>query len=146
MIRRSAALAVIALAGARPRSQRPGAEAPCELLQYRCFGIESVSATLSTTQAGAHPDLTFSFDIAKDPESKPNAAGLHDPYAATRDMRFELPPGLIGNPNVMGVPQQCTLAELVQLGRRRRRLPQRIAGRHPAKSSSTKAASPSPST
>jgi hypothetical protein len=88
------------------------AEDPCELTpKYRCFGVESVSASLSTTQAGAHPDLTFSVDVKKDPESETNAAGLKDPYAATRDLRFELPPGLVGDPNVLAGPQQCTIAE-----------------------------------
>ncbi len=113
MIHRAAVLAAVALGALTLAAGAQGAEAPCELTpKYRCFGLESVSAALSTTQAGGHPDLTFSFDIAKDPESKPNLAGLKDPYAATRDVRFELPPGLIGNPNVLGVPQQCTLAEL----------------------------------
>ena len=31
------------------------------------FGIDSVSASLSTTQAGAHPDLTQGFDLKRDP-------------------------------------------------------------------------------
>jgi hypothetical protein len=67
---------------------------------------------LSTTQAGGHPDLTFTFATVKDPQSKPNVFGLKDSYAATDDVRIDLPPGLIGNPNVLGVPQQCTVQEL----------------------------------
>jgi len=116
MIRRatllaSAALTALALALAAPAA---GAEAPCELIpRSQCFGIESIAAALSNTEAGAHPDLTFSFDIKKDPESKPNAVGLKDSYAPTRNVRIELPPGLIGNPNVLGVPQQCTVEELL---------------------------------
>src|SRR3954453_5757147 len=85
--------------------------AECEQ-KPKCFGIESLSAALSTTQAGAHPDLTFTFDIKKDPESEPNAFGLKDGYASTRHVRIELPPGLVGNPNVLGEPQQCTMLEL----------------------------------
>jgi len=91
------------------------AEAPCNLEpRERCFGLEAVEASLSTTQAGAHPDLSFTFDMKKDPESEPNAFGLKDSYAATRKVRFELPPGLIGNPNVLGLPQQCSAAELAK--------------------------------
>jgi hypothetical protein len=76
------------------------------------FGIESVGASLSTTQAGAHPDLTLSVDVKQDPASEPNAFGLKDSFAPTRHIRFETPPGLIGNPNVVGASQQCTVQEL----------------------------------
>ncbi|HEY2335696.1 MAG TPA: hypothetical protein VGH58_11915 [Solirubrobacterales bacterium] len=76
------------------------------------FGLASVDASLSTTQAGGHPDLTFSFDTKRNASSPTNPAGEHDGFAATRDVRIELPPGLIGDPNVVGVSQQCTLGEL----------------------------------
>jgi hypothetical protein len=86
----------------------------CELEpRTACFGIESVEASLSTTQAGDHPDFTLGVAIKQDPLSKPNVFGLNDSYATTRDIRFEAPPGLVGNPNVLGVPQQCTVAELL---------------------------------
>ena len=89
------------------------AEPPCDLEpRSRCFGLESLDASLSTTQAGAHPDLSFTFDVKKDPESKENVFGLKDAYARTGNVRIELPPGLIGDPNVLGIPQQCTLQEL----------------------------------
>jgi len=105
------------------------AEAPCELEpRYRCYGVESLSASLSISiskkeeeegkkppspyQAGAHPDLTFSFAVKEDPESEPNVFGLHDSYGATRDVRIELPPGLVGNPNAIGEAQQCQVSEL----------------------------------
>jgi hypothetical protein len=78
-----------------------------------CFGIASLSASLSDTQAGAHPDLTFSFAAAEDPETKANLFGLKDTYAATKNVRIELPPGLIGNPNVVGATQQCKVEQLV---------------------------------
>jgi len=117
MIRRAALLAIAALAALLLATPAQGAEAPCELTpRAKCFGLESIEAALSTTQAGAHPDLTFSFDIVKDPESAPNAFGLKDGYAATRDIRIELPPGLIGDPNVLGRPQQCTVEELLSFG------------------------------
>jgi len=85
----------------------------CEANPPSCFGLESVAANLSTDQAGAHPDLSFTFGVVQNPLSAPNAFGLKDSYAATRTVRFELPPGLIGNPNVLGEPQQCTVEELV---------------------------------
>jgi len=89
---------------------------PCELEpQAKCFGVESLEASLSTTQAGAHPDVSFGFEIAEDPESEPNSFGLKDAYAPTRNVRIELPPGLIADPNLMGVPQQCTVAEIASV-------------------------------
>jgi len=107
------ALLLGVLAAALAPRTAGAAETPCQLEpRARCFGLESASASLSTTQAGAHPDLHLAFGIAQDPETPVNASGLHDTYAATREVRIELPPGLIGDPNVLGVPQQCTLAEL----------------------------------
>jgi hypothetical protein len=114
MIRRATLLATTALASlALAAPANAAEEAPCELKpRESCFGVESLSASLSTTEAGAHPDLTFTFDVKKDPESKPNVFGLKNAYAPTRNVRIELPPGLIGNPNVLGVPQQCRFAEM----------------------------------
>jgi hypothetical protein len=74
-----------------------------------CFALESVAASLSTHQAGAHPDFFTSFGETTDPGSKANSFGLKRPYAVTRDVEIDLPPGLIGNPNAV---EQCTLAEL----------------------------------
>ncbi len=116
MSRAGAAFASLALSLACLALAAPAlaAEPPCELeSRAQCFGVESLDAALSTTQAGAHPDLTFTFDIKKDPESEPNVFGLENAYAPTRNVRIELPPGLIGDPNVLGVPQQCTVEELV---------------------------------
>jgi hypothetical protein len=114
MIRRSAlcGAALLVLALASPAAASAATE--CELNPApSCFGLDSVDASLSTAQAGAHPDLSFDFDIAENPTSAPNAFGLKDSYAATRNVRFELPPGLIGNPNVLGVSEQCTVEEFV---------------------------------
>jgi hypothetical protein len=116
MRRASAALALFAVALGTGILAVPAlaAEEPCSLQpRARCFGIESVEAALSTTQAGAHPDVTFTFDIKKDPESEPNVFGLKDSFAATRNVRIELPPGLSGNPNVLGLSQQCPVEGLV---------------------------------
>jgi hypothetical protein len=113
MIRCSALVAAVVLAALVLAAPAGAAEPPCELTpRAKCYGVESLEASLSTAQAGDHPDLTFTFDIKRDPESKPNSFGLKDAYAPTRDVRVELPPGLIGDPSVLGVPQQCTAAEL----------------------------------
>jgi hypothetical protein len=78
-----------------------------------CFGIESVEASLSTTQAGAHPDLQVNVAIKQNPLSPTNVFGLHESYAVSRDIRFNTPPGLIGNPNAIGAVQQCSVQQLV---------------------------------
>jgi hypothetical protein len=45
--------------------------------------------------------------------SPTNVFGLHDSYAATRDIRFEVPPGVIGDPNAIGPTQQCSAQQLI---------------------------------
>ena len=122
MIGRAALLATATLALLAIAAPAPAAAAgeECELDPItRCFGLESVVASLSSsqpgvapTQAGAHPNLSFTFDIKKNPESAPNVFGLKDGYATTRNVRIELPPGLIGDPNALGAPQQCTVEGL----------------------------------
>lgn len=114
MIRRATLLAAATLVvGVALTAPAQASEPPCELKpRTACFGIESIQASLSTTQAGAHPDLTFSFGMKQDPESELNEFGIRDGYATLRDIRFELPPGLVGDPNVLGVSQQCTAREL----------------------------------
>jgi hypothetical protein len=87
--------------------------APAAVASPQDFGLEAVSASLSTTQAGDHPDLSLSFEVKQDPASKANVFGLHDSYAPTKNVRIELPPGLLGNPNALGSPQQCTVQELL---------------------------------
>ncbi len=97
------------------------AEEECALPQRtECFGIESASASLASTvpgvlaaQAGAHPDLTLDVAIKRDPLSAPNVFGIKDAFAATRNIRFETPPGFLGDPNVLAGPQQCTPPELL---------------------------------
>jgi hypothetical protein len=76
---------------------------------YSDYGLASVGASLSTTQAGAHPDFTTSFELKTDPATPADSNGLHGPYARTRDITVSLPPGLIGNPNAVG---QCTTLQL----------------------------------
>ncbi len=57
------------------------------------------------TQVGAHPfQLTTTLDITQ----QLSASGMAETPALAKDLRFDLPPGMIGNPNA--VPQ-CTSAE-----------------------------------
>jgi hypothetical protein len=78
-----------------------------------CFGLESAQASLSTYQAGAHPDLSLDVAVKQNPKSPTNVFGLHNTYAAVRDIRFDIPPGLIGDPNAIGAVQQCSAQQLV---------------------------------
>ncbi|MGN6816506.1 MAG: hypothetical protein ACTHK3_10550, partial [Solirubrobacterales bacterium] len=64
------------------------------------YELESVSSALSTPQAGAHADLTIGFTLSEEGGK---------PFAKTRDLKFALPPGVIGNPQ--GVPR-CTATQL----------------------------------
>jgi hypothetical protein len=57
--------------------------------EFDKYAIESASASLSTTQAGAHPDFFTTLKIA-------DKEGLA--YAKTRDVVVNLPAGLFGNP------------------------------------------------
>jgi len=114
MSARASLAALAALLGLALGAPAAGAaEEPCPLVpKTACFGVESLAATLSTEQAGDHPDLSFSFDIKTDPETAKNSFGLRDAFAPTRNVRIELPPGLIGDPSVLGAAQQCSAEEL----------------------------------
>ncbi len=61
------------------------------------FGISSSSTTLSTLQAGAHADVTTSFALNTDAEGHP--------IDQVKDVHFELPPGLLGDPRAL---PRCT--------------------------------------
>ncbi|HST68083.1 MAG TPA: hypothetical protein VLI94_00305 [Solirubrobacterales bacterium] len=63
------------------------------------YKLESISVDLSSQQAGAHADLTVGFELAEE-------GGV--PNGFTRDLFFELPPGVIGNPQTQPL---CTLAQ-----------------------------------
>lgn len=67
------------------------------------YAFESTSASITTAAAGGHPDLTTVVKFAQEPEP-PNA-----PFGRTRDLSFELPRGLVGNPNVAA---QCAVGQL----------------------------------
>lgn len=115
MIRRVILLALAAVAALA--MAMPGLAAGAENCETdprpACFGIESVEAALSTAQAGAHPDLSFDIAVAQNPKSPTNIFGLRNSYAAMRDIRFDLPPGLVGDPNAIGAVQQCSVQQLV---------------------------------
>ncbi len=68
------------------------------------YGIESVSAVASAIQAGAHPDLTISVRLKKDPK------GFLP--STTKDVYVDLPPGLLANPNSL---PKCSAAQLVSV-------------------------------
>lgn len=61
------------------------------------YKLESLSVGLSSQQAGAHADLTIGFELAEEGNV---------PNGFTRDLHFELPPGVIGNPQTLPL---CTL-------------------------------------
>ncbi|HWO83542.1 MAG TPA: hypothetical protein VNM38_07115, partial [Solirubrobacterales bacterium] len=63
------------------------------------YKLESISVGLSSQQAGAHADLTLGLELAE-------KGGI--PNGFTRDLFFELPPGVIGNPQTQPI---CTLAQ-----------------------------------
>ncbi|HXU32748.1 MAG TPA: hypothetical protein VN851_19435, partial [Thermoanaerobaculia bacterium] len=123
MIRRRSPL-LAALALATLQLAVPGTAAGADNCEKdprpECFGIESVEVSLSSSQegvpynqAGAHPDLSLDVAVKQNPKSPTNVFGLHNSYAATRDIRFSIPPGLIGDPNAIGAVQQCTAQQLI---------------------------------
>jgi len=113
MIRRTSVLIGVLAVAFLVAPGSAGASESCALEpKTSCFGIDTVDDSLSANQAGAHPDVTLDLRVKEDPASTPNAFALKDAYAATRNLRVEVPPGVIGNPNVLGIPQQCTTLEL----------------------------------
>jgi hypothetical protein len=68
--------------------------------EFDKFAIESVSASLSDKQAGAHADMTIAVKLTSNGDT---------PYARVRDIEIKLPPGVIGNPQA--VPR-CTVEQL----------------------------------
>src|SRR5918994_4952011 len=69
--------------------------------EFEKYELESVSVELSSTQAGAHADFTTAFALSEN--------GAQEPYAQTRDVEVQLPPGMIGNPQVF---PRCSVAQL----------------------------------
>jgi hypothetical protein len=68
--------------------------------EFDKYAIEAVSADLSTTQAGAHADLTTTFRLTQEKGT---------PFARTKDVEVHLPPGMIGNPQGIS---RCSVTQL----------------------------------
>jgi len=90
----------------------PGAEAgPIDE-----YGIERAEASLSSTEAGAHPDLETFVEVKTDPSTMPDGDGDRIPWAPTRDVLIELPEGLTGNPNAVATCTMLQLATALETG------------------------------
>jgi hypothetical protein len=83
---------------------------PAPAAEFQKFGIASVSAELSTNQAGAHPDFTTNIEMNSDPASETDETGLKKPYASTRDITVTLPPGLLGSLKAVDTCSTVTFA------------------------------------
>ena len=57
--------------------------------EFDKYALESVSASLSSSQAGAHADFTTNFTLS---------SVDNNPYALTRDIQVSLPAGVFGDP------------------------------------------------
>jgi hypothetical protein len=69
------------------------------------YGIKSVGASTSTTQAGGHPDFETAFELkTEEGESGPRLP------STTGSISFTLPPGLLANPQIL---PQCTAEQLL---------------------------------
>lgn len=69
------------------------------------FGIENWEASVSDTRAAAHADGFTSFTL------KTNSEG--QPFAPTKQVTVDVPPGLVGNPRVL---TECTIVLLKAFG------------------------------
>jgi hypothetical protein len=72
--------------------------------EFDKYKLESVGASLSSNQAGAHADMTISFALSEEEKE-------HQPFARTRDLFISLPPGVIGNPQNF---PRCSVGQLGQ--------------------------------
>src|SRR4051794_36422242 len=87
-----------------------GATQSASAMEFQKFDLDSVSAELSTSVAGAHPDFTTQIKFAEDPSFPPFKNSESPPYALVKDVRFDLPPGLLANLNAVST---CTAAQFV---------------------------------
>ncbi|HEX6205727.1 MAG TPA: hypothetical protein VFZ29_07965, partial [Solirubrobacterales bacterium] len=72
--------------------------------EFDKFAVESISASLSDSQAGKHADMTVAVKLTREG---------NQPYAYARDIEVELPPGVIGNPQAI---PRCTVEQLGDKG------------------------------
>jgi hypothetical protein len=66
-----------------------------------------------TRQAGSHPDFSFEFSLPTDPDAVVNGNPSPGPPEAVHAVDLDLPPGMIGNPNVI---TECDLSEFAPPG------------------------------
>jgi hypothetical protein len=78
---------------------------PAMAAEFEKYGIESVGASLSTNQAGDHPEFDTSFRMKTD--------GVGFPFAQTRDVEVDLPPGLLAN---LAAFPRCTVLQFQSEG------------------------------
>ena len=77
------------------------------------FGLTGTSTSVSTEQAGAHPDFETRFLINGNP-TEPSAAGQRISWARARNAVTELPPGLLGNPSAFPTCSTRTFMEQIE--------------------------------
>jgi len=80
------------------------------------YDIEKVEASLSSSQAGAHPDLRTFIEIKTDPTTPTDGDGDHEPFATTKDVIVDLPPGITGNPKAVATCGLLQFATALQPG------------------------------
>jgi len=85
--------------------------APAASAAFEDFGIADVDASLSTAEAGAHPDFSTTIEVTTDPASEVDVRGRHRPFAELKDVEVGLPPGLVGNQNAV---LTCTLLQFAE--------------------------------
>jgi hypothetical protein len=81
---------------------------------------QPTSAYLSNQQAGAHADFDTLFELEGDP-SRLSACPYYSeclkvPWANVRDVKSELPPGLLGNPTAFPQCSAATFVEQLSIG------------------------------
>jgi hypothetical protein len=76
-------------------------------LEITLFGGETSIKGEFSRGAGAHSDLTTEFEVASEPKPPYGTIG---PVEDIRDLKVDLPVGVVGNPTV---PLTCTSAQLV---------------------------------
>jgi hypothetical protein len=79
----------------------PGSSSAAD--EFDKYALEGASVSLSTEQAGDHPDLTTAFALTKKEGQ---------PYALTKEIEVALPPGVTGNPQAAPF---CTVEQLGNL-------------------------------
>jgi hypothetical protein len=95
--------------GGASESAKKSSAAPLTTLSggdFEEFGIKSVGAEESTAAAGRHPDFTTRFAL----NYHINGEGSPQSDARTREVSVSLPPGLLGDPNVI---PRCGTGQLV---------------------------------